>query len=361
MNGTTVAWVSMVAVMAVGCGPEFVASLERPIINGKACYAVESPSAVGVIFEAEVTSKASTRTIRALSCTGILIAPDTVLTAAHCINVTKELQGTATFSKEAYHISLERNLRDLSVPDPAQLLSRKPAKLPHDARQARTWVIHSSYSATGWKGGLAQWNDIGLIFLRRSVSSETPVTLITAAEASQIKKGTKVRIAGWGMTVASGTDKDGNPADESGGIKVCAETKITEVGKYELRIGSDSKSARKCYGDSGGPTYMDVSGGGNAERAVGITSHSYNKTGGCEDGGIDTRVDAYLAWIDKEMKAACASGDRDWCVVEGIPPVDFDYPTEGGDCSIGPNPALAPPWLLALLWLLISRRRRGGG
>ncbi len=122
----------------MGCGPgsELVATLERPIIHGKECGATDSPSAVGVILEAEVKSGSSTRTIRALICSGTLIAPDTVLTAAHCINVSEELKGTVTFKEEDYHVSFKANLHKLSVPDVADILSGTPAELPSGARNS---------------------------------------------------------------------------------------------------------------------------------------------------------------------------------------------------------------------------------
>ena len=152
--------------------------------------------------------------------------------------------------------------------------------------------------------------------------------------------------------------KDGTPAEQTGGQKVCAEAVINRVAKYEMQIGSDSDSSRKCYGDSGGPSFLDVTGSTSpTERLVGITSHAYDETLGCEVGGVDTRVDAYLGWIDKTLKQACADGDRGWCVVEGVPPPGHDFGT-GGGCSVGERAVPSLPWLLALVPLAWRRRRR---
>ena len=79
---------------------------------------------------------------------------------------------------------------------------------------------------------------------------------------------------------------------------MCGKTKINELGEFEMQIGSDEKSTRKCYGDSGGATYLTLPNG--ELRLVGVTSHSYDSEG-CSKGGIDTRVDAYLDWIHAQL------------------------------------------------------------
>ena len=357
ISATQVAVAFLSVALLQGCGAEPVALLERPIINGDRCNPADNPSAVGVIFEGMVKSSGASITFRALICTGTLIAPDTVLTAAHCINLRDQLKGLFQLEKETYYISFEDDLSKLSGGDPTKAPSGKPEELPSDAREARVWKIHSGFDVnmTGWKGGPAKFNDLGLIFLRSSVSTATPAPLITAAEASQIKKGAKVHIVGWGQSLASSKK-------ESGGYKVCADSVINEVGSHEIQIGSNESSSRQCHGDSGGPAYMRVAGGANgSERVVGVASHLYDKAAGCDKGALDTRVDAYLDWIDKTMKAGCSSGDRDWCVVEGIPPVDQDYSTGEGGCQIGGARAAAPLWLLAFVLFLRRRRTHPGG
>ena len=67
------------------------------------------------------------------------------------------------------------------------------------------------------------------------------------------------------------------------------------------------------YGDSGGPSFATF---GGEIRVVGVTSHAYDATTDCfETGGVDTRTDAYLEWIETNMVAYCDSGVRTWCDV----------------------------------------------
>jgi MYXO-CTERM domain-containing protein len=99
---------------------------------------------------------------------------------------------------------------------------------------------------------------------------------------------------------------------------------------------------------------------------IGVTSHAYSAEEDCYLGGVDTRVDAYLDWIEEAMIAACDDGTRSWCDEPGIPDpgaaAGDDDDDDGGDgcqdCSseiAGGDAGLAA---LPLLLLLGLRRRR---
>jgi MYXO-CTERM domain-containing protein len=87
-----------------------------------------------------------------------------------------------------------------------------------------------------------------------------------------------------------------------------------------------------------------------------------------ETGGVDTRVDHYLDWIDDEMRARCEDGTRVWCETDGIITPDwavrgdldeFDGETKvtGCGCSAA-NPSTGWVWLVGLLSVFGVRRRR---
>ncbi len=148
------------------------------------------------------------------------------------------------------------------------------------------------------------------------------------------------------------------------GEKVCAASFINELGAFEMQIGDTG--ARKCHGDSGGPTYLEVDAGDSSSlRVIGVTSRAYDESD-CLKGGVDTRVDAWLDWIDAEMTGACERGERVWCDVAGILPPSSVATLGGGggggarrssspeDCSQGAPPSL----LAAVLALVLLRRRR---
>src|SRR5690606_16203286 len=106
---------------------------------------------------------------------------------------------------------------------------------------------------------------------------------------------------------------------------------------------------------------------------IGITSHAYDVED-CNKGGVDTRADAWFAWLDEKMSDACDDGTRSWCDVEGVIPASFyDEPNEDKRPVDEVEPPLclcvsgdsetAPPSLALLAFgalALLSRRRRQG-
>ena len=356
-------WVLVgLAAALVACGPErqpAVGVRARGIIDGKSCNKQTHPSAVALIMDAQIRHKSepptgTTHPMRSVICSGTLIAPDTVLTAAHCIGLSELLHQDYKVSDESYHVSFDEDLSTLASQTP--IVDGGVAVLPGDSLEARFWVAHPKFDIKDIAGqkDLGQIPDLGLIFLKRPRWGVAPAALISKTEASQIVKGVSVRVVGWGRT--------GGSYSSSFGAKICANSFVNEVGTYGIQIGSDSTKPRKCNGDSGGPSFMTVKANtADAERIIGVTSRAhYTETVNCSKGNIDTRVDAYLDWIDATMKKGCASGGRRaWCEVPGIPVADTDF-GDGGGCSLGGRrgPLALPVLLLLALAGLRVRRSR---
>ena len=250
------------------------------IIGGERAKVADHPEVGAVLDQVSGTVM--------LMCTSTLIAPDTVLTAAHCLD--EEVVGAV----DAVGWSRQADLTDWSAGQ---------SDWPTDTRSAADWVIHPDWSYAALGLGLAENHDVALFFLEEPAPELPLGWLPTADEAEDIEADATVTIVGWGMTDASDAT--------SYGTKQLGISTISELADYELQVGADGQSTRKCHGDSGGPTFLEIPGPATVDdRVIGVTSHAYDTNDCLEEGGVDTRVDWYLDWIDEEMRSRCEDGSR---------------------------------------------------
>lgn len=129
--------------------------------------------------------------------------------------------------------------------------------------------------------------DIGLLFLNEEVESVKPVKLSYSAPIS----GDTILLLGYGR-INSDPDQEILPKKLVYGCNT-----ILEVLDDSFNFNLDSGRSDICYGDSGGPTYMDGI-------LIGIHSYiTYEIEGECGNGtSFDVRVDMYLNWILENIK-----------------------------------------------------------
>jgi hypothetical protein len=329
------------------------------IINGDLATEDDYPMAGGLLMSGSVFGYAFDTFV----CSSTLIAPDVVLLAAHCLDEYVFTFGLAEIDDKELWWTRQADLTSWDGQ------SRNP-DLPSDAIEVVGYTIHEGFDIQRMQLGTAENNDIALMFLAEALTDAPIAYLPTADEATQIDQDDIVTVVGWGQQIATGQQE--MPPAGSFAIKIQGESHIAELDEFEFQVGLLEDDVRKCHGDSGGPSFLDVeTDSTESMRLIGVTSHAYDQSDCNETGGVDTRVDAFLEWIDSEMVVACEDGTRVWCDdVTGIlpppqPAVSDKDELEGGKeegragCSAL---AASSGFLVAGLSLLAvaSRRRQDG-
>lgn len=219
-------------------------------------------------------------------CTGTLIAPKTVLTAAHCIY--------AYGQQASYYVTVGT-------------YASSPTKAVQVVQQYR----HPSYNQSAW--------DFGLLRLASPILDVPPIPINETPMTSALV-GRAIRHVGFGLTQAGG---------QTSGTKREVTYNLRQVSTYTIESGAQGKQT--CQGDSGGPGFM-IMPGDTKEKLVGVVSYGDQD---CAYQGYDGRVDVAASWIRTTMagweQPTCAT---DGACVMGCTPVDQDCVCKAdGVCS----------------------------
>ena len=246
-------------------------------------------------------------------CTGEVISPHVVLTAAHCVDpaaMTDDQGNPLTINGFVVYLGDDLS-NDMEVGTQSNL------------RQVATTVYNPAFNINDLEGG----NDIAVVVTTASIP-ETPMTFSQSPlDSSYVGK--SVTIVGYGV--------DSSSDQNSAGVRRYTTTTISDIEENSSGAGQlielGTKAHNTCHGDSGGPAIYSQ---GGTDTIIGITSFGDQN---CESYGDDTDVGSYYAsWLQGQIASAEANAAPDPTPDMAMATVDMatsSSPNSGSDPGNG--------------------------
>lgn len=288
---------SLAALGALSCSPDAkVPQMEKPgvgleVINGTKAESY-APFSSTVALAQESYGSLS------LACSGTLIEPDVVLTAAHCVNWYK-----ASDMKIIYGTTNANN------PDEGMV---------HDVKAV---AYHESYDPYAYKklnalltmgeGTYSSMNvnDIGIVLLKEPILNAVTSKIYDGEIAINMI----ARLVGYGQNGSvQEPDEPSQPESEPSGVLYWGDVPVKLFTEKEIIFGENYPQGNNgspginpdgCYGDSGGPTF-NLNQEKNIDGVITATSRVPPDVPwiGCGFGYVATRAAPYKEWIGAKVK-----------------------------------------------------------
>ena len=241
------------------------------------------------------------------ACTGTLITPDVVLTAGHCIEThpVVVIVDTVDFGQSGGEVIRVKS--SLAYPD--------------------------------WQYAY----DVGVVVLEHAATTRPRAIAAACSIRDGLTAGAPVHLVGFGLTTKAGTGQNTRlheaqlpVVDPSCSDDPACMPTVSPGGEFT----AGGRGPDACFGDSGGPIYLDTAQG---PALVGVVSRASSVAGPpCGDGGVYVRADKVVPWIQRVTHESVArtrctgAGDQDTPVTQSGSTGDTGGSTgDTGDASHG--------------------------
>ena len=286
-------------------------------------------------------------------CSGTLISPLVVVTAAHCA-VVEPAPGVVRPSSPGSLQVAAGHLNSFHVGD-ANIRQVFEVRVHPD--YDHDFIMGRRRDGAG-QGGIGAPNDIALLLLSRPFETLPVAPLLTRErERELVRHGDIGFVAGYGVH---------DLENGSTGELYISDAVIDIIGLRELLTTRIDPLGDSCYGDSGGPLYVPTDHG---DFLVGLVSRGRSDVKrDCGDGGVYTLLSAHLPWIAAEAAAKFQprmdpEGQEVSFLAEGADPITAPSSRalqRSNTCAASPvsTEGRAPASAFALLLTFAALRRR---
>jgi uncharacterized protein (TIGR03382 family) len=262
-------------------------NLDAPVIGGSDAPQGMWPATAAILYgSASDPGSANSDPQTSFECSGVLVAPNVVLTAGHCV------PSVTAGSDEGYIGDLTGVLIGAaSLDDPS----------------AGQLVVATNNDITAYPSSQTSI-DIGIIKLE-TPSTMTPAPIADGWAKFDITNGAKVEFVGYGAINSSGSMYIPQEQEAESTITDfdCSQSSgCRSAAMPDGELGAGGSGIDTCPGDSGGGMYLLTSYG---TFVAGITSRGYDTdTLECSQGGIYERPDKIVGYIEQQTGATLAHG-----------------------------------------------------
>lgn len=275
------------------------------------------PGVVQVLIQHETDPTEET----SFQCTGTVVSPHVVLTAAHCLHASLVGEG------QSYFVFFGDD-----SDSPSQTADQR------NFGYAKNVIVHPDFDP---ETTLPAKDDLGVVVLLDPAPT-TPRKL-QRAKLDETAIGRELVVFGYGQTKAGAVHTSGRRTEMRTPV-----TRLTDV-----HLVTKPRGTSFCEGDSGGPSFLDG-------RLAGVHS-SVEIPSRCGGENYDTRVDAHLAWIDAQIQAAdpgfVSEPEEEPAPAPPEPPAPATTTTTEGCASSSGSTSSWPLVVLAFVALRGRRRR----